>query len=164
MGRRASIQQLGRAGRRRIRRVTYAFRRHRARGDFDGSADYWDRRYRLGSDSGAGSYGRTAVHKAAFLNTFVAEHHVPSVIEFGCGDGHQLSLAEYPRYVGLDVSSEAVRACQARSAVTRRSSSRSSSTTTSSRPILPSHSTFITSSKMRRRASFVVFERVSPSK
>jgi SAM-dependent methyltransferase len=114
VGRRASIQQLGRAGRRRIRRVTYAFRRHRARGDFDGSADYWDRRYRLGSDSGAGSYGRTAVHKAAFLNTFVAEHHVPSVIEFGCGDGHQLSLAEYPRYVGLDVSPAAVQACQAR--------------------------------------------------
>jgi len=114
VGGRASIDQLSRAGLRRIRRATYAFRRHRARSDFDGSADYWDRRYRLGSDSGAGSYGQTAAHKAEFVNAFVAERHVQSVIEFGCGDGNQLTLAEYPRYVGLDVSPEAVRACQAR--------------------------------------------------
>jgi SAM-dependent methyltransferase len=114
MAERASIEELGRAGLRRVRRATYAPGRIRAKSDFNGSAEYWDRRYRLGSDSGAGSYGQTAVRKAAFLNAFVAEHHVQSVIEFGCGDGNQLSLAEYPSYVGLDVSPEAVRACQAR--------------------------------------------------
>jgi SAM-dependent methyltransferase len=114
MAGRASIEELSRAGLRRIRRATYALGRQRATSDFSGSAAYWDTRYRLGSDSGAGSYGTTAAHKAAFVNAFVAEHHVQSVIEFGCGDGNQLSLAEYPSYLGLDVSPEAVRACQAR--------------------------------------------------
>jgi Methyltransferase domain len=102
------------AGRRRARRAGYAFRRHRATAVFEGSADYWDRRYRLGSDSGAGSYGLSAARKAAFVNQFVAEHDVRSVIEFGCGDGSQLELAHYPRYLGLDVSPEAVRVCRVR--------------------------------------------------
>jgi len=30
------------------------------------------------------------------------------VIEFGCGDGNQLRLAQYPRYLGIDVSEAAV--------------------------------------------------------
>ena len=37
-----------------------------------------------------------------------------SVVEFGCGDGNQLSLADYPRYVGLDVSRTAIGLCQRR--------------------------------------------------
>jgi SAM-dependent methyltransferase len=78
------------------------------------SADYWRRRYRAGLDSGAGSYGELAQFKAATLNEFVREQGVQSVIELGCGDGHQLSLAHYPRYLGLDVSSEAVDLCRAR--------------------------------------------------
>jgi hypothetical protein len=36
------------------------------------------------------------------------------VIEFGCGDGNQLSLASYPRYVGFDVSRTAVKMCMRR--------------------------------------------------
>lgn len=35
-----------------------------------------------------------------------------SVIEWGCGDGNQLSLAEYPEYTGFDISEEAVKKCQ----------------------------------------------------
>ena len=35
-------------------------------------------------------------------------------MEFGCGDGNQLSLADYPRYVGLDVSRTAIGLCQQR--------------------------------------------------
>ncbi len=31
--------------------------------------------------------------------------------EFGCGDGKQLSLADYPSYVGIDVSRNAVERC-----------------------------------------------------
>ena len=38
---------------------------------------------------------------------------VQSVIEFGCGDGNQLKLARYPRYLGLDVSRTAVDLCVA---------------------------------------------------
>jgi cyclopropane fatty-acyl-phospholipid synthase-like methyltransferase len=39
---------------------------------------------------------------------------VESVIEFGCGDGEQVALAEYPGYVGLEVSEAAVNACARR--------------------------------------------------
>jgi hypothetical protein len=48
------------------------------------------------------------------INDFVEEHGIASVIEFGCGDGHQLSLAEYPSYIGLDVSPAAIETCIAR--------------------------------------------------
>lgn len=33
-------------------------------------------------------------------------------MEWGCGDGHQLSLAKYPQYVGYDVSKQAISTCQ----------------------------------------------------
>lgn len=76
--------------------------------------DYWDRRYASGGNSGAGSYGRLALFKSEVLNGFVAKHHIQSVIEFGCGDGHQLSLANYPIYVGFDVAPAAVQLCVSR--------------------------------------------------
>jgi hypothetical protein len=79
---------------------------------FRGSGDYWESRYRLGGNSGDGSYGSSADFKAAFLNSFVAEHRIGSVIEFGCGDGNQLGLADYPVYVGLDVSATAIARCR----------------------------------------------------
>ncbi|MGA9249893.1 MAG: class I SAM-dependent methyltransferase [Candidatus Acidiferrales bacterium] len=75
------------------------------------SSSYWDSRYAKGGNSGDGSYGELAKFKAGILNEFVAENHVASVIEFGCGDGSQLSLAQYPQYVGLDVSPAALRRC-----------------------------------------------------
>jgi methyltransferase family protein len=71
--------------------------------NFD-SGEYWEARYRAGGKSGAGSYDRLAHFKAEVLNGFVAKHGIVSVIEFGCGDGAQLSLAAYPDYVGLDIS------------------------------------------------------------
>lgn len=81
---------------------------------FRGSAAYWEQNYARGGTSGPGSYGPLAEGKAAFLNTFVRGHDVRSVIEFGCGDGHQLSLADYPSYVGLDVSRSAIALCKQR--------------------------------------------------
>ncbi|TAT59972.1 hypothetical protein EGM92_29840 [Enterobacter cloacae] len=30
------------------------------------------------------------------------------MMEFGCGDGNQLSLADYPRYTGFDISDHAI--------------------------------------------------------
>jgi len=80
---------------------------------FAGSAAYWEERYRKGGNSGAGSYAHFAEFKAEVLNAFVAEKSVASVIEFGCGDGNQLSLAKYPRYLGVDVSAAAVAKCRA---------------------------------------------------
>lgn len=78
------------------------------------SADYWERRYRAGLTSGSGSYGALAEYKAGFLNEFVAAHAIRTVMEFGCGDGNQLSLARYPQYLGLDVSRSAIAACAGR--------------------------------------------------
>lgn len=81
---------------------------------FPGSTAYWEARYAAGGNSGVGSYGDFAAFKAEVLNRFVQSHQVTSVIEFGCGDGHQLSLAQYPAYLGLDVSSTAVTQCRER--------------------------------------------------
>jgi hypothetical protein len=81
---------------------------------FSGSASFWEQRYALGGGSGPGSYGILAHEKAQFLNAFVRAHGVRSVIEFGSGDGNQLSLADYPSYIGLDVSQAAIRLCQRR--------------------------------------------------
>src|SRR5689334_14993422 len=79
-----------------------------------GSASYWADRYQAGGNSGVGSYGVLADFKAATLNDFVAANNVGSVIEFGCGDGNQLSLANYPRYLGLDVAKGAIELCRTR--------------------------------------------------
>jgi SAM-dependent methyltransferase len=81
---------------------------------FHGSEDYWVNRYRDGGNSGAGSYNCLAEFKAEILNDFVASHDIRDVIEFGCGDGNQLTLAKYPSYLGLDVSPHAVEGCARR--------------------------------------------------
>jgi cyclopropane fatty-acyl-phospholipid synthase-like methyltransferase len=81
---------------------------------FPGSASYWEARYRDGSTSGAGSYGRLAQFKATILNDFVQTNDIRTVIEFGCGDGAQLELARYPRYVGVDVATGSVERCSER--------------------------------------------------
>jgi SAM-dependent methyltransferase len=81
---------------------------------FPGSASYWERRYASGGDSGSGSYGKHARFKAQVLNSFVAANDVASVIEFGCGDGNQLTLADYPHYSGYDVSEHAIAMCRER--------------------------------------------------
>jgi SAM-dependent methyltransferase len=75
---------------------------------------YWEDRYAAGVGSGDGSYGDRAVEKAKIVNDFVREHKIQSVIDFGCGDGNQLSLATYPVYHGLDISETAVATCRER--------------------------------------------------
>jgi len=76
------------------------------------SGKYWEGRYAAGGNSGAGSYNRLAEFKAEILNDFVKKHSINSVIEFGCGDGNQLSLAQYPKYLGFDVSQTAINICK----------------------------------------------------
>jgi 2-polyprenyl-3-methyl-5-hydroxy-6-metoxy-1,4-benzoquinol methylase len=73
--------------------------------------EYWNERYRSGGDSGSGSYGDLAQFKADYIHAFLAKHPVESVLEFGCGDGNQLGMMRYPRYLGLDVSEVAVKRC-----------------------------------------------------
>jgi SAM-dependent methyltransferase len=94
--------------------MVVSLRALRRRLTFPGSSNYWEQRYRQGGNSGAGSYGRLAEFKADILNDFVAKMSIPSVIEYGCGDGAQLTLARYPRYVGIDVTESSVAACRER--------------------------------------------------
>jgi len=72
------------------------------------SAEYWRKRYESGGNSGAGSYGALADFKATSLNNFVASHKIESAIEYGSGDGNQLSLLRVSKYIGLDVSPKAI--------------------------------------------------------
>jgi len=82
-----------------------------SRSSFQGSAEYWERRYSSRGNSGSGSYGRLATFKADFINQLVISENIDSVIDFGCGDGNQLSLANYPNYVGFDVSRQSLKTC-----------------------------------------------------
>jgi hypothetical protein len=78
------------------------------------SARYWKNRYRAGGNSGSGSYGELAQFKADSFNTFVDKNQVQTCVEYGCGDGGQLSLLRIDQYLGLDVSPEVIRATSAR--------------------------------------------------
>jgi hypothetical protein len=78
------------------------------------SDQYWEERYRLGGNSGAGSYNRLARFKSEVLNDFVYRTQIHSVIEFGCGDGAQLELAECPLYLGVDLRITAIDMCRRR--------------------------------------------------
>jgi SAM-dependent methyltransferase len=82
--------------------------------DFVGSDSYWEARYAEGGSSGTGSYGRLARAKAEILNSYVRSEGIMSVLEIGCGDGNQLTLADYPNYIGFDVSHTVIAACRER--------------------------------------------------
>lgn len=91
----------------------HEWRSKNRRRPFD-SACYWRNRYRQGGDSGPGSLGKLGQYKADFVNQFVEQHKITTVIEFGCGDGNQVSLANYPNYLGFDISEDAIMLCQRR--------------------------------------------------
>lgn len=68
---------------------------------------YWDRRYRDGRSSGAGSEGDEGRYKADYVTRFCEENNITSVIDWGVGDGQVLELIRFPKnvvYVGVDVS------------------------------------------------------------
>ena len=93
-------------------RKGYAFFVGRPSVFFKRSDQYWEDRYRSGGNSGSGSYGRLAEFKAQFLNEFVRKKEIGSIVEFGCGDGAQLCLADYPNYVGFDVAMTSIDMCR----------------------------------------------------
>ena len=86
----------------------------RRRAAFPGSAEYWRQRYASGANSGPGSYGKFAEFKARVLNALFDEQAVQSVIEFGSGDGNQISLLVVPDYLGVDISPAAITLCRQR--------------------------------------------------
>lgn len=79
---------------------------------FVDSNNYWVNRYRRGGNSGAGSYNQLAEFKAEILNDFVKKAKISTVIEYGCGDGNQLRLANYQCYLGFDISPDALNLCK----------------------------------------------------
>lgn len=92
--------------------VVLAFRKYfKPLPDFSSSGKYWEDRYKLGLNSGDGSYNKLAKFKAEILNDFVKKHDVFDVVEWGCGDGNQLSLMQYKKYHGFDVSFKAISIC-----------------------------------------------------
>jgi len=81
---------------------------------FPGTVMYWERRYRKMGNSGIGSYGASALYKSTIINEFVLEYSIKRVIDFGCGDGNQLTFFNVPCYLGIDVSMTAIRLCKQR--------------------------------------------------
>jgi len=81
---------------------------------FRGSKEYWEKRYATGGNSGRGSYKKFAEFKAQIINSFVENNKINSVIDFGCGDGNQISLLNFSNYIGLDISETAIKLCRDR--------------------------------------------------
>jgi SAM-dependent methyltransferase len=74
--------------------------------------NYWENRYKSGGDSGAGSYGEYAKHKAEIINDYINKYNIKTISDFGCGDGNQISLfTGYENYMGYDISSYALYLC-----------------------------------------------------
>lgn len=78
------------------------------------SSAYWDGRYKKGGNSGAGSYNALAQFKAFIINKFIKDNNVQSLIDFGVGDGNQLSLLDTSKimYYGVDISPTAITKCK----------------------------------------------------
>lgn len=72
------------------------------------SQSYWEQRYSDGGNSGAGSYNRLMEFKANILNDFIQKNAIQSIIDFGVGDGNQLSALNVKKYTGFDVSEHIV--------------------------------------------------------
>ena len=76
------------------------------------SRDYWEHRYKIGGNSGVGSYNNLADFKAKVINNFIINKNIKTVIEWGSGDCNQLALANYKNYIGYDVSKTAIDICK----------------------------------------------------
>ena len=75
--------------------------------NFDVEA-YWNKRYRRGGNSGAGSYNHLAEFKSDVINSIIKKFELFSMVEFGCGDGNQLAGFLVESYTGFDLSSKAI--------------------------------------------------------
>jgi 2-polyprenyl-3-methyl-5-hydroxy-6-metoxy-1,4-benzoquinol methylase len=68
--------------------------------------EYWDKRYRLGGTSGAGSVGEYRAWKWNIINEFLPA--VDNVIDVGCGDLSFWEGRDCREYTGIDLSSTVV--------------------------------------------------------
>jgi len=74
--------------------------------------NYWEDRYAAGGNSGAGSYGEYAEHKADIINEYIDKFDIETISDFGCGDGNQIwMLKGFDDYYGYDISAYALHLC-----------------------------------------------------
>lgn len=95
-----------------LKSIISIFKKDKKLNTFESSAKYWENRYLSKGNSGSGSYGRLAGFKSKIINDFVLDNNIKEVIEFGCGDGNQLKLSNYPSYIGFDVSNKSIDICR----------------------------------------------------
>ena len=76
------------------------------------AADYWEQHYASGNNSGSGSHGDLADFKADVINGLIEMMMIPSVIDFGSGDGNIASKIQCTNYQGYDVAPTAVQHCR----------------------------------------------------
>ncbi len=72
----------------------------------------WENRYKSNGNSGAGSYGVLCEYKANFINKFTIDNNCKNVIEFGSGDGNQMSHFNVQQYTGVDISEHIITICK----------------------------------------------------
>jgi 2-polyprenyl-3-methyl-5-hydroxy-6-metoxy-1,4-benzoquinol methylase len=69
------------------------------------SIDIWTNRYyNKNGNSGLGSTGELAKFKIDFINNFIKENDINSILDFGCGDCFIASQLKVSRYTGIDIS------------------------------------------------------------
>lgn len=78
---------------------------------FKGSEDFWKTHYKTGGDSGSGSVGKLLSYKADVINRIIDNCNVDTVTDFGCGDCKLARLIKAKRYIGLDISEDALNTC-----------------------------------------------------
>lgn len=79
--------------------------------NFD-SKKYWQNRYKKGGNSGKGSYGFLAEYKKNFINKFIKNNSIKSLVEYGCGDCNQLFFIECENILGYDISCKSIELCK----------------------------------------------------
>ena len=83
--------------------------------NLNASTVWWEQHYASGRDSVLGSSGLLGQYKASFVDEFIGEWNIQSVVDLGCGDGGQISqMRRLPEYVGLDTSQTAIEKCRSR--------------------------------------------------
>src|SRR3989344_1874675 len=93
-------------------KLIFRVKRRLGNNNFTSTQDYWIERYKRGGNSGEGSYNHFAEYKGEVVNEFVKNNNIQSVIEFGCGDGNQLSYFKIPFFIGYEISPDALDLCR----------------------------------------------------
>ena len=74
--------------------------------------DYWETRYKRGSNSGGGSYGESAKLKGDYVTNIINIYGIKTINDHGHGDCNQLKyITGYEKYTGYDISETIRKKC-----------------------------------------------------